>query len=323
MYRSASLIREVTWLLGASIAMAYGVSAAADCIGRECYSRDLGSVTEVPRGVVDGHNAAFQLSAIPKRGEPIRVFRNGIPLLDGVDYQLNGPTLTILTARPVSGDVLHVVYTPGSVSRSQSVTSSNAGTVNAGAVARASEITAAAARDALQAEARRVGEDVLVRGQQAYRSNERAYLKGSSVSPSRMPQSLRSLMELEQQPSGRDIRKERRGISTQGIDGLGDGPVDARLDKPEAEGEVDLSIDPTNEDPSAGVPVDLDSKYTRTASTGSAISMLQRRLRSQSPEQSVDEGIEQSSKGAISKKAGTSKKVGTSKKQNPKWQLWQ
>jgi hypothetical protein len=66
---------------------------------------------ETPSGVVDGINTVFTLNYAPSPADSLRLYRNGILLSTGVDYNHSGNTITFLSvARPEAGDVLQASY---------------------------------------------------------------------------------------------------------------------------------------------------------------------------------------------------------------------
>ena len=66
---------------------------------------------DTPSGVVDGVNAAFTLSAEPQPASSLAVYRNGLLQKLGLDYSLNGGTVTFVAgAEPRTGDTLLASY---------------------------------------------------------------------------------------------------------------------------------------------------------------------------------------------------------------------
>lgn len=62
---------------------------------------------EIPSGVVDGANATFALSQPPVPPSSLALYRNGILQKAGLDYTLNGNTITFAAAStPQAGDIL-------------------------------------------------------------------------------------------------------------------------------------------------------------------------------------------------------------------------
>jgi hypothetical protein len=69
------------------------------------------SDAEVPVGTINGSNASFSLGNTPYPAISLQLYRNGIRLLPGVDYQLTGNSLTFLSASvPQVGDSLQAFY---------------------------------------------------------------------------------------------------------------------------------------------------------------------------------------------------------------------
>ena len=70
-------------------------------------------VSEVPGGAIDGTNTVFQMQRVPDTKYPIEVFRNGLPLVEGTDFQNTGSVLVLSAAQtPVRGDRLQAKYVP-------------------------------------------------------------------------------------------------------------------------------------------------------------------------------------------------------------------
>jgi hypothetical protein len=80
---------------------------------------------ETPGGTLDGLNTVFTLAAAPAPASSLVLYRNGLLQKSGVDYTLDGSTVTFLTAAtPQSGDLLLASYRlssagPGAVSAAQ------------------------------------------------------------------------------------------------------------------------------------------------------------------------------------------------------------
>ena len=74
---------------------------------------------ESPAGIVDGSNTAFGLSAVPNPPGSLAVYRNGLMMKAGQDYNLAGTTVTfVAAAAPQPGDTLLASYRLGSDSSS-------------------------------------------------------------------------------------------------------------------------------------------------------------------------------------------------------------
>lgn len=66
---------------------------------------------ETPAGVVDGSNRSFTLANAPDPAESLTLYRNGIRQKAGLDFTLNGATITFAAAAtPQGGDVLVAAY---------------------------------------------------------------------------------------------------------------------------------------------------------------------------------------------------------------------
>ncbi|MBV9939230.1 MAG: hypothetical protein JO150_12060 [Acidobacteriaceae bacterium] len=67
---------------------------------------------QVPSGAIDGTNLVFQLGSAPNPASSLRLYKNGILLMQSIDYNLTGSTVTFLSAAtaPVSGDSLLTFY---------------------------------------------------------------------------------------------------------------------------------------------------------------------------------------------------------------------
>lgn len=66
---------------------------------------------EVPAGTVNSSNATFTLASTPAPAASLLLYRNGLLMRNGVDYLLNGQTVTFLTASlPQTGDSLVANY---------------------------------------------------------------------------------------------------------------------------------------------------------------------------------------------------------------------
>lgn len=66
---------------------------------------------EIPSGAINGANTIFTLSQAPNPGASLAVFRNGLRLQSGVDYNASGNSITFLAATiPQIGDILQCSY---------------------------------------------------------------------------------------------------------------------------------------------------------------------------------------------------------------------
>lgn len=65
---------------------------------------------EIPTGTIDGVNAAFTLTQSPNPAKSLQLFKNGIAMTPGVDYNLAANTITYVAgAIPQAGDA-HVCW---------------------------------------------------------------------------------------------------------------------------------------------------------------------------------------------------------------------
>lgn len=66
---------------------------------------------ETPTGLVDGSNATFAIAHTPSPVSSLRVFRNGLQMKSGLDYNASGQGIVFIsTEKPQSGDTLLVFY---------------------------------------------------------------------------------------------------------------------------------------------------------------------------------------------------------------------
>ncbi len=66
---------------------------------------------EVPAGTVNGSNAVFTLTSAPSPSASLNLYRNGLLMRQGTDYQLSTRTITFFVASvPQSGDLLVASY---------------------------------------------------------------------------------------------------------------------------------------------------------------------------------------------------------------------
>jgi len=67
--------------------------------------------SEIPVGLVNGLNAAFTLGEVPSPASSLTLYRNGLLMRQGVDYQITGSTITFfLLSVPLTGDLLMASY---------------------------------------------------------------------------------------------------------------------------------------------------------------------------------------------------------------------
>jgi hypothetical protein len=93
------------------------LGGASDCIRVDGSSGPCGGSSmvfadaETPAGIVDGSNATFTIANPPSPVASLQIFRNGLLLKSGSDYNLVGSTLTFVSvAIPQSGDTLLAYY---------------------------------------------------------------------------------------------------------------------------------------------------------------------------------------------------------------------
>jgi hypothetical protein len=66
---------------------------------------------QIPTGTINGTNLVFKLGSTPNPTSSLRLYKNGILLMQSVDYTVNGSTINFLTASvPASGDSLVSFY---------------------------------------------------------------------------------------------------------------------------------------------------------------------------------------------------------------------
>jgi hypothetical protein len=166
------------------------------------------SKSETPEGAIDGKNQQFWISRVANVSSPLCVFRNGVPLVNGIDYQVVRNRVTLSQVQtPVPGDVLQVIYFPRSetpVSRLKIPVAHGTGAAN--------EITMQAARRALEEE--------ISQGSTDSRSSPQI-------------ESLKMLSSQVKVPAGKRQHSEsskRIRMDAQGVEGLGDSPVDTDFD---------------------------------------------------------------------------------------------
>jgi hypothetical protein len=66
---------------------------------------------EIPSGTINGSNAVFTLAFTPSPASSLELYRNGLFMLQGTDYQITGNTITFFLASiPRTGDLLVASY---------------------------------------------------------------------------------------------------------------------------------------------------------------------------------------------------------------------
>lgn len=66
-------------------------------------------VQEIPSGTVNGANTSFTLTSNPIFTSAIKLYVNGILLIQGTHYSITGNAITMVTA-PASGQTLYATY---------------------------------------------------------------------------------------------------------------------------------------------------------------------------------------------------------------------
>lgn len=96
-------------------AVVTAVGAVGDCVLVDgttgpCGPQPIFADAEVPGGIVDGVNNTFTLAGTPQ-GSSMLLFRNGLYMTPGFDYNLTGSTVQFVTATiPQPGDQLTAAY---------------------------------------------------------------------------------------------------------------------------------------------------------------------------------------------------------------------
>lgn len=66
---------------------------------------------EIPAGVVNGSNTVFTLASSPSPASSLELYRNGLLMRQGTDYQISGNMVTFFLASvPLTGDLLAAYY---------------------------------------------------------------------------------------------------------------------------------------------------------------------------------------------------------------------
>ena len=94
------------------------LGAPADCVRVDGSAGPCGSGAgpvfvdmEAPSGAVDGVNVVYTLTGAPSPAASLHLFRNGLLQRPGVDYSLNGTTVTFnAVATPQTGDAVVASY---------------------------------------------------------------------------------------------------------------------------------------------------------------------------------------------------------------------
>jgi hypothetical protein len=209
-------------------------------------------LTEALSGVVDGRNDRFLLSRVPAPDTPVQVYRNGILLELGEDFEVSGSTVTFANGeKPIPGDSLEASYKPAS--RQLQLTRSTSRDFG---LAASDEIPSALARQALSAEL-------------TYLMQQDANAEPTPANPASHATETGNSFSADEtsarQNESKGIsRNDERDITVQGVDGLGDNSVESNFAE--------------HADPSSRFPFH------------SAIQLLERRLRA--TQRSVTESSE-------------------------------
>ncbi|HZQ54205.1 MAG TPA: hypothetical protein VFB14_18530 [Bryobacteraceae bacterium] len=174
-----------------------------------------GCLTEVPSGAIDGKNCRFTLSRVPNPRTSIQVYRNGVRLEPGEDYEASANTITFTNREaPVPGDSLEAVYEPAArqlqPDRSAAPVSGTAG----------EEISSGLARQALSTELMRLSAPEPSTGQTDATSPASSADTDPISPPSRSA-------AVHPKKGKRKSQKSKNGISAQGVDGLGDNSLES------------------------------------------------------------------------------------------------
>jgi hypothetical protein len=266
-----------------ALALQSSAQIASDCemeTRSPCQSSAASGFSESPQGLIDGRNTSFHIHLTPSNDAPVTLFRNGLALLRGVDYQVTGQVLTISPSHaPVSGDVLRIVYTPRPGTRAKAEGIAQSTTPTPVTINGANEMSNAAAWVALRSE-----EAQMKGSSRAFlRPSTEAYPTASLETPLG-PESLRMLSEqlrgTRTAPTSKPRRTSRKGISLQGVDGLGDG-LGLHADLLDDVDEPAKTVSKRDADPlSFDPPLDrrLSTEQDLSGSSSAALRLLQQRL---------------------------------------------
>lgn len=67
-------------------------------------------IQEAPSGSINNSNTAFTLSQTPTANAAVKLYQDGLILIQGTDYTIASTTITMTTA-PDFGQFLYAVYT--------------------------------------------------------------------------------------------------------------------------------------------------------------------------------------------------------------------
>jgi hypothetical protein len=89
------------------------LSAQGSCEPTYAQCEAKRTIIETPSGLVNGRNGAFTVSLTPASGSHVVVFRTGLRLTEGIDYQvIDRQILMTSSSLPQPGDVVTAVYRP-------------------------------------------------------------------------------------------------------------------------------------------------------------------------------------------------------------------
>lgn len=247
-------------------------------VNSACAGGFVGSILERPVGIIDGRNALFSTHRVPSSEVPIRVYRNGLPLTNELDYRTAGQKLIFSSSEiPQLGDVLEVEYIPSSAGQSQFGIPGTESFSNNLSIPFAVQVAKAASKAALQMEEQSAArhkdtrtEKVLSLPDQSFGSKQR-----------NPPESLRMLSSQlgfsegsNRVGSGAEMRDAE---TLQGIDGLGDGPAMVGLGDGYYRSES-TDVFPSKHRQSVSASQSHSSAAASSDSSSSAIKMLEKRV---------------------------------------------
>lgn len=139
-----------TAILGIFVTGAFPQSATL-CTEPSTCSPERSRIVENLQGALDGDNVTFSITRSP--ASDVRVFRNGLPLLPGLEYTLRNKTVIVLQKPPAPGDMLQASYIPDLISKTLRINIQRDEPYNIqGMIAGALDMANAACREALESE---------------------------------------------------------------------------------------------------------------------------------------------------------------------------
>lgn len=219
----------------------------AGSTGPVCHGEAQSCVTEAPAGSVDGKNTRFTLSRVPEPGSAVQIYRNGVHLTLGEDYEASGNTIIFETREtPLPGDFLQAIYEPAARGLQAARSAARVSTFTGG-----EEISSALARKALSTELGGLSEPKVNR-EQTGGSSPLLSIDIDSLSAS----SSHATRGVRRKGKGEPQNTEK-STTVQGVDGLGDNS---------------LGSDSTDSE---------DSDRSFQSTVHSAVQLLERRLKPQ------------------------------------------